>query len=190
MFPAATYFCPVLACLMLVPVTQTCGRRIAWAWYGAVAILSCLLCPDVEASALFVFLGYYPHCQRAAGPDSAAAASVAVQTGGICGGLRPDVRRADFPFVYGGNRCSCATGSPLGPGYRSWVGRFDLFSHRSSPHPVGNHIPAKIGRKREKIERGLLHRQPASFFNGVRILNVAPDTGLPDARPRRRRQQL
>ena len=45
---------------MLVPVTQTCGRRIAWAWYGAVAILSCLLCPDVEASALFVFLGYYP----------------------------------------------------------------------------------------------------------------------------------
>ena len=60
LFPAATYFCPVLACLMLVPVTQTCGRRIAWAWYGAVAILSCLLCPDVEASALFVFLGYYP----------------------------------------------------------------------------------------------------------------------------------
>ena len=60
LFPAATYFCPVLACLMLVPVTQTCGRRIAWAWYGAVAILSCLLCPDVEASAVFVFLGYYP----------------------------------------------------------------------------------------------------------------------------------
>ena len=160
LFPAATYFCPVLACLMLVPVTQTCGRRIAWAWYGAVAILSCLLCPDVEASALFVFLGYYP----------------------IVKGRLDRIRLRPLRWL--------STGSPLGPGYRSWVGRFDLFSHRSSPHPVGNHIPAKIGRKREKIERGLLHRQPASFFNGVRILNVAPDTGLPDARPRRRRQQL
>lgn len=60
MFPAATYCCPVLACVMLVPVVNSCGRRIAWAWYGAVAILSSLLCPDVEAAAMFVFLGYYP----------------------------------------------------------------------------------------------------------------------------------
>ena len=45
MFPAASYCCPVLACILLVPVVETCGRRIAWAWYGAVALLSCLLCP-------------------------------------------------------------------------------------------------------------------------------------------------
>ena len=34
--------------------------RIAWAWYGAVAILSLLLAPDKEAAAVFAFLGYYP----------------------------------------------------------------------------------------------------------------------------------
>ena len=56
----ASYCCPVLACILLVPVVETCGRRIAWAWYGAVALLSCLLCPDPEAAALFLFLGYYP----------------------------------------------------------------------------------------------------------------------------------
>ena len=50
----------ILACILLVPVVETCGRRIAWAWYGAVALLSCLLCPDPEAAALFLFLGYYP----------------------------------------------------------------------------------------------------------------------------------
>ena len=60
MFPAASYCCPVLACILLVPVVETCGRRIAWAWYGAVALLSCLLCPDPEAAALFLFLGYLP----------------------------------------------------------------------------------------------------------------------------------
>ena len=39
---------------------KTCGVRIAWAWYGAVAILSLLLAPDKEAAAVFAFLGYYP----------------------------------------------------------------------------------------------------------------------------------
>ena len=33
---------------------------MAWAWYGAVAVLSVLLSPDKEAAAVFVFLGYYP----------------------------------------------------------------------------------------------------------------------------------
>ena len=49
---------------MICPRTQavlkTCGVRIAWAWYGAVAILSLLLAPDKEAAAVFAFLGYYP----------------------------------------------------------------------------------------------------------------------------------
>ena len=39
---------------------RSCGRRIGWAWYGAVAILSLLLGPDKEAAAVFAFLGYYP----------------------------------------------------------------------------------------------------------------------------------
>ncbi len=69
MFPAASYCCPVLACILLVPVVETCGRRIAWAWYGAVALLSCLLCPDPEAAALFLFFGLLPHYKGPPGPN-------------------------------------------------------------------------------------------------------------------------
>ena len=46
--------------LLLSAVLKRCGHRVAWAWYGAVAILSLLLGPDKEAGAVFVALGYYP----------------------------------------------------------------------------------------------------------------------------------
>jgi uncharacterized membrane protein YwaF len=46
--------------MLLRFVSQKCGKRIGWAWYGAVAILGVLLAPDKEAAAVFVFLGYYP----------------------------------------------------------------------------------------------------------------------------------
>ena len=58
--PVATYVCPVICILLLQFVLKTCGSRLAWSWYGAVAILSVLLAPDKEAAILFVFLGYYP----------------------------------------------------------------------------------------------------------------------------------
>lgn len=60
MIPIATYACPILATLLLAIVQKLCGSRIAWAWYGAVAILSVLISPDKEAAGVFVFLGYYP----------------------------------------------------------------------------------------------------------------------------------
>jgi hypothetical protein len=60
LIPLATYICPMLCILLLRVVLQTCGSRVAWAWYGAVAILSLLLGPDKEAAAVFTFLGYYP----------------------------------------------------------------------------------------------------------------------------------
>ena len=60
MIPSATFVCPMFCCLVLQLVLKYCSRRTAWAWYGAVAILSLLLCPDKEAAAVFVFLGYYP----------------------------------------------------------------------------------------------------------------------------------
>lgn len=60
MIPMATYCAPVLASAMLIPVIHSCGKRMAWAWYGAVAVLACLLCPDPEASILFLCIGYYP----------------------------------------------------------------------------------------------------------------------------------
>ena len=58
--PVATFVCPALCMLLLRIVARQCGRRIGWAWYGAVAILGVLLAPDKEAAAVFVFLGYYP----------------------------------------------------------------------------------------------------------------------------------
>lgn len=60
LIPVATYVCPVLCALILQVVLMFCGSRIAWAWYGAVAILSLLLSPDKEAALVFGFLGYYP----------------------------------------------------------------------------------------------------------------------------------
>lgn len=58
--PVATFICPALCMMLLRLVSQRCGNRIGWAWYGAVAILGVLLAPDKEAAAVFVFLGYYP----------------------------------------------------------------------------------------------------------------------------------
>lgn len=60
LIPAATFVCPMAALLLLSFVLERCGRRIAWAWYAAVAVLSLLLGPDKEAAAVFLFLGYYP----------------------------------------------------------------------------------------------------------------------------------
>lgn len=60
LIPAATFVCPMISMLILSVVLKRCGDRIAWAWYGAVAILSVLLSPDKEAAAVFTFLGYYP----------------------------------------------------------------------------------------------------------------------------------
>ena len=60
LIPVATYVCPMLCMLILRLILPMCGKRIAWAWYGAVAVLSLLLCPDKEAAAVFAFLGYYP----------------------------------------------------------------------------------------------------------------------------------
>ncbi len=60
LIPVATYVCPMLCAMLLQVVLRLCGRRTAWAWYGAVSVLSLLLAPDKEAAAVFLFLGNYP----------------------------------------------------------------------------------------------------------------------------------
>ncbi len=60
LIPVATFVCPMLCALLVKLILLLCGERIAWAWYGAVSILSVLLGPDKEAAAIFLFLGYYP----------------------------------------------------------------------------------------------------------------------------------
>ena len=60
LIPVATYVCPLLCMVLLQMVLKACGSRMAWAWYGAVVILSLLMAPDKEAAAVFTGLGYYP----------------------------------------------------------------------------------------------------------------------------------
>ena len=60
LIPLSTFVCPMLCAVLLMIVLRITGSRIAWAWYGAVSILSLLLGPDKEAAAIFLALGYYP----------------------------------------------------------------------------------------------------------------------------------
>lgn len=60
LIPVATFVCPALCLAILYLVCNLCGKRIGWAWYGAVSILSVLLGPNKEAAAVFAFLGWYP----------------------------------------------------------------------------------------------------------------------------------
>ncbi len=58
--PVATYCTPLLAAIMLIPVLEQCGKKLAWAWFVSVAVLASLLCPDTEAAILFWCIGHYP----------------------------------------------------------------------------------------------------------------------------------
>ena len=60
LIPIATYVCPSLCMVLLSVVLKLCGKRIGWALYGAVAILSVLMAPDKEAAMIFAVIGYYP----------------------------------------------------------------------------------------------------------------------------------
>jgi len=60
LIPLATFCCPLLAGITLIPVFVECGEKLSWGAYIAMAILALILCPDKEAALLFVFLGYYP----------------------------------------------------------------------------------------------------------------------------------
>ena len=58
--PFATYVCPMLASVLLIPLMEYFPKGLCWGWYAVVAILSALFCPDREAAFIFLFLGWYP----------------------------------------------------------------------------------------------------------------------------------
>lgn len=60
LIPVATFICPMVCMILAQVVMKTCGGKMGWAWYGAVAVLSLLLSSDKEAAAVFAALGYYP----------------------------------------------------------------------------------------------------------------------------------
>ncbi len=64
LIPVATFVCPMLCTITGYIVFRRCGRRIAWAWYGAVSILAILFAPDKEAATVYCFLGYYPYIKN------------------------------------------------------------------------------------------------------------------------------
>ncbi len=60
MLPFATFCCPLLAMLCLVPVVEVYGGRTALLFFTSVSLLALFLAPDKEVALLFLFLGYYP----------------------------------------------------------------------------------------------------------------------------------
>ena len=65
--PAASVACPVLASLVLIPVSLEWGCRWGLVWYGAVCILGLLLAPMKEGAILFVAFGAYPMLRKPLG---------------------------------------------------------------------------------------------------------------------------
>lgn len=60
MISLATFACPMLAMLCLIPAVCEYGAGTALLLYGAASILALLLGPDKEIALLYVFLGWYP----------------------------------------------------------------------------------------------------------------------------------
>ena len=58
--PLATFCCPALAGVALVPIYEEHGVKWTLAAYAAIAALSLMLSPDKESALLFAFLGWYP----------------------------------------------------------------------------------------------------------------------------------
>ena len=63
LIPFATFACPMLAVLCLIPAVCEYGIGTALVMYTAAAILGLLLSPDKEIALLYVFLGWYPSIQ-------------------------------------------------------------------------------------------------------------------------------
>lgn len=60
LIPAATFACPMLAMVCLLPVVCEYGGRTALMVYAAVACLAVLLCADKELALFYTALGWYP----------------------------------------------------------------------------------------------------------------------------------
>ena len=58
--PAATFCCPLLAMLCMLPVVEEYGTKTALLLYAAISLLALLLVADKEVALLYVFLGWYP----------------------------------------------------------------------------------------------------------------------------------
>ena len=60
LIPLATFCCPMLAILVLLPLRLECGSRLAATSWAAVSLIALLLVPDRELTMFYVFFGVYP----------------------------------------------------------------------------------------------------------------------------------
>ena len=60
LIPFATFACPMLAMICLLPIVCDYATGTALLVYAASAVLGVLLCADKELALLYVFLGWYP----------------------------------------------------------------------------------------------------------------------------------
>ena len=58
--PLATFACPLLAMVCLIPLVCRYGPGAALTVYAGAGILSLFLCADKELAFLYAFLGWYP----------------------------------------------------------------------------------------------------------------------------------
>ena len=58
--PLATFACPILAMLCLIPPIHEYGCRIGLLTYASAAVLAIFLTVDKEMALFYVFFGYYP----------------------------------------------------------------------------------------------------------------------------------
>ena len=63
LIPLATFCYPMLAILVLLPLREECGPRIAATAWAAVSLLTLLLVPDRELGLFYIFFGWYPLLQ-------------------------------------------------------------------------------------------------------------------------------
>lgn len=63
LIPFATFACPMLAMLCLIPAVCEYGTGTALVMYTAAAVLGLLLSPNKETALLYLFLGWYPSIQ-------------------------------------------------------------------------------------------------------------------------------
>ncbi len=60
LIPLATFCCPMLAIVVLLPILSECGAQIAATAWAAVSLLALMMVPDRELTLFYVFFGIYP----------------------------------------------------------------------------------------------------------------------------------
>lgn len=60
LIPFATFCCPALAGIVLIPIFVECGEKTAWAAWFVISALTVFISPEKESAFLFLFIGYYP----------------------------------------------------------------------------------------------------------------------------------